>query len=92
MTTTGRYRNYLISVKCIQQPNTELWTVSANIESRKKSGPFRHIQLSTPSAQFKTQRQAEREMIQEAKELIDRLKQIKPRGRNEPRRATTSMK
>ena len=79
MTTTARYRNYFISVKCIRHPNTGLWTVRADIESRKKSGAFRHLQLSTPSAQFKTQKLAQREMIKEAKGLIDRLELTKPR-------------
>jgi hypothetical protein len=79
MTMTARYRNYLISIKSVRDPDTGLWTVSADIDSYKKSAAFRHIQLSTPSAQFKTQKQAQREMIKEAKEWIDRLKRTKPR-------------
>ena len=64
-----RHRKHLILVRVAQDANTDLWTARAHIEFTQKRD-FQDIVIG-PTAPFKSQKEAEKEIIRQAKEWID---------------------
>ena len=70
-TMAERYRDHLIFVRAVLDPERHLWTVSAHIQFNEHPGIFRDISLPKPTALFETQKGAESYMVRQAKQWID---------------------
>jgi len=66
-----RYRNHLIFVKADQDPTTALWKVSSHVQFNDGPLAFRDVWLPKPTVGFKTRRNAEKQMLKEARKWID---------------------
>lgn len=64
-----RYRKHLILVRVAQDTDTAMWTAKAHIEFTLKRD-FQDIVIG-PTAPFRSQKQAEKQIIQQAKDWID---------------------
>jgi hypothetical protein len=66
-----RYRNHLIFVKSDQDPTTALWKASGHVQFNEGPLAFRDVWLPRPTVGFKTSRNAEKQMLKEARKWID---------------------
>jgi hypothetical protein len=66
-----RYRNHLIFVKADQDLETALWKTATHIQFNEDTRTFRDVWLPRPSVGFKTKKNAERQMMREAKKWVD---------------------
>jgi hypothetical protein len=66
-----RYRNHLIFVKADQDPKTALWKASSHVQFNDGPLAFRDVWLPKPTVGSKTRRNAEKQMIKEARKWID---------------------
>ena len=66
-----RYRNHLIFVKADQDPKTASWKASAHIQFNEGTLAFRDVWLPKPAVGLRTRRNAEKQMIREARKWID---------------------
>ena len=72
----ARYRNHLILVKANLDPESRFWNVRAHIQFNQHI-TFRDVLITGPRNTFKTQKQAEMHIVQEAKKWVDnRLREI----------------
>lgn len=76
-----RYRNHLILEKANLDPQTGYWTVRAHIQYNEHI-TFRDVLITGPSGVFTTQNEAEKHIIEKAKEWVDaRLGPSEPSSR-----------
>lgn len=74
-----RYLNHLIFVKADQDPETGLWTAGTHIQFNEDPRTFRDVWLPRPNIGFRTKRNAEKQMMKEAKKWVDgRLREENP--------------
>lgn len=66
-----RYRNHLIFVKADQDPKTALWKASSHVQFNEGPLDFRDVWLPKPTVGFRTRRNAEKQMMKEARKWID---------------------
>ena len=66
-----RYRNHLIFVKADQDPKTALWTANGHVQFNEGPLAFRDVWLPKPTVGFRTRRNAEKQMIKDARKWID---------------------
>jgi hypothetical protein len=66
-----RYRNHLIFVKAEQDPKTALWKASSHVQFNEGPLAFRDVWLPKPTVGARTRRNAEKQMIKEARKWID---------------------
>jgi hypothetical protein len=66
-----RYRNHLIFAKADQDPKTALWKASGHVQFNEGPLAFRDVWLPKPTVGFRTRRNAEKQMIKEARKWID---------------------
>jgi hypothetical protein len=66
-----RYRNHLIFVKADQDPKTALWKASGHVQFNEGPLAFRDVWLPKPTVGLRTRRNAEKQMIKEARKWID---------------------
>ena len=67
-----RYLNHLIFVKADQDPETGLWTAGTHVQFNEDPRTFRDVWLPRPNIGFRTKRNAEKQMMKEAKKWVDR--------------------
>ena len=66
-----RYRNHLIFVKADEDKETALWKAGTHIQFNEDPRTFRDVWLPRPTVGFKTKRNAEKQMMKEAKRWVD---------------------
>jgi hypothetical protein len=66
-----RYRNHLIFVKADQDKETALWNAGTHIQFNEDPRTFRDVWLPRPPVGFKTRRNAEKQMLREARKWVD---------------------
>jgi hypothetical protein len=66
-----RYRNHLIFVKADQDPKTALWKASTHVQFNEGTLAFRDVWLPKPTIGLRSRRNAEKQMIKEARKWID---------------------
>jgi hypothetical protein len=73
-----RYRDHLIFVKAYQDRETALWKAGTHIQFNEDPRTFRDVWLPRPPTGLRTKRNAERQMMKEAKTWVDdRLREAK---------------
>ena len=76
-----RYRNHLILQKANLDPHTGYWSVRAHIQYNEHI-TFRDVLITGPSGVFTTENEAEKHIIEKAKEWVDaRLGPTEPNSR-----------
>jgi hypothetical protein len=66
-----KYRGQLIRVVATETPGTEYWVARADVRYQDRKG-LRFFPVEGPRDKFTTKEAAERNVIEEAKRLIDR--------------------
>ena len=66
-----RYRNHLIFVKADQDPETALWKAGTHIQFNEDPRTFRDVWLPRPGVGSRTKRNAEKQMMREARKWVD---------------------
>src|SRR4051794_39651679 len=66
-----RYRDHLIFVRTVLDPQTRLWTASAHVQFNEGPRIFQDISLPRATALFETEKAAERYTIRQARNWID---------------------
>jgi hypothetical protein len=66
-----RYLNHLIFVKADQDLETGLWTAGTHVQFNEDPRTFRDVWLPRPNIGFRTKRNAEKQMMKEAKKWVD---------------------
>jgi hypothetical protein len=66
-----RYRNHLIFVKADHDPRTGLWKAGTHVQFNEDPRTFRDVWLPRPIVGFKTNKNAERQAIKEARRWVD---------------------
>ena len=66
-----RYLNHLIFVKADQDPATALWKAGTHIQFNEDPRTFRDVWLPRPNIGSKTKKNAEKQMMKEAKKWVD---------------------
>ena len=80
-----RYRNHLIFVKADQDKETGLWKAGTHIQFNEDPRTFRDVWLPRPTVGFKTKRNAEKQMMKEARKWVDgRLREGSQEKANSP--------
>jgi hypothetical protein len=65
-----QYRGYVIKVEAVQSMSTEYWEGRAYIQYHE-SGSFRSVPRYGPFNTFRTKDEAERHILEEAKQWVD---------------------
>jgi hypothetical protein len=77
----ARYRNHLILIKANPDAETGFWNVRAHIQFNERI-TFRDVLITGPKNSFRTQKQAEKHIVQEAKKWVDnRLRELAEKAR-----------
>jgi hypothetical protein len=66
-----RYRDHLIFIRAILDPQTRLWSASAHVQFNEGPRVFRDLSLPRPAILFTTEKGAERYMVREARRWVD---------------------
>jgi hypothetical protein len=66
-----RYRNHLIFVKADQDPATALWKAATHVQFNEDPRTFRDVWLPRPNIGLKTKKNAEKQMMKEARKWVD---------------------